>query len=121
MTADTLVISVDDAQLQRWFGELIRRGQDMSGLMGDIGEALLESTQNRFLTGIGPDGVAWHPVKRGGKPLLDTGRMRDDIAPTSGPDWVELRAVVRRGAWWCAVAHQGDGGTLVIAFVLGST
>lgn len=99
MTTDTLVISVDDAQLQRWFGELIRRGQDMSGLMDEIGEALLDSTLNRFLAGIGPDGVAWAPVKRGGKPLLDTGRMRDDIAPTSGPDWVELRAVAKQAKW----------------------
>ena len=89
---DTFTITVDDAQALRWFGELIRRGSDLSGLMDDIGEALLKSTQARFNTGIGLGDIAWPPVKRGGKPLFQTGRMRDDISPTSGPNWVELRA-----------------------------
>lgn len=99
MTADTFTITVDDARAQRWFGELLRRGSDLSGLMDDIGEALLESTQARFNTSIGPDGIAWAPVKRGGKPLFQTGRMRDDISPTSGPDWVELRAHAKQAPW----------------------
>ncbi len=55
---DTLQITVEDAQVQRWFGELVRRGTDLSGLMADLGEALLESTQVRFAAGIAPDGVA---------------------------------------------------------------
>lgn len=72
MTPATFTIKVEDTQLQRWFGELIRRGQNLSGLMGDIGEALLESTQARFATSVGPDGIAWAPVKRGGKSTLIT-------------------------------------------------
>ena len=96
---DTFTIKAEDEQLQRWFGELIKRGSNLSGLMADIGEALLESTQNRFVASTGPDGIAWAPVKRGGKPLLLTGRMRDDISPTSGPDWVELRAHAKQAPW----------------------
>lgn len=96
---DTLTITVDDTQVQRWFGELIRRGSDMSGLMVEIGENLLRTTQSRFSLGISPDGVAWAPVKRGGKPLLVTGRMRDDISPSSGPDWVELSAHAKQARW----------------------
>lgn len=96
---DTLQITVDDAQVQRWFGELIRRGSDMSGLMAEIGENLLRTTQDRFRQGIGPDGVVWAPVKRGGTPLLLTGRMRDDISPSSGPNWMELSAHAKQARW----------------------
>lgn len=99
--SDTLIITVDDAQAQRWFGELIQRGRDMSGLMRDIGEVLTESTQRRFATGTGPDGVPWVPLRDGSgrTPLLDTGRMRDDISPESGADWVEIRAGAKQARW----------------------
>jgi hypothetical protein len=36
---DTLQITAEDAQVQRWFGELVRRGTDLSGLMADLGKA----------------------------------------------------------------------------------
>ncbi len=98
---EPFIITVDDAQARRWFGELLARGSDLTGLMRDIGDALVTSTQARFQTGIGPDGIAWVPLKDGSgrKPLLDTGRMRDDIFPTSGPDWVEISAAARQARW----------------------
>lgn len=98
---DTLTILVEDTQVQRWFGELVRRGSDLSGLMADLGEALLESTQARFAAGIAPDGVAWAPLKDGSgrTPLNLTGRMRDDISPSSGADWVELTAHAKQARW----------------------
>ena len=98
---DTLTILVDDTQVQRWFGELLRRGQDMTGLMADVGEYLLESTWGRFDAGVGPDGVAWAPLKDGSgrTPLNLTGRMRDDISPSSGADWVELTAHAKQARW----------------------
>ncbi len=99
--ADTLTILVDDAQAQRWFGQLLARGSNMTGLMADIGEYLLESTQGRFDTGIGPDGIAWAPLKDGSgrTPLNQTRRMRDDISPSSGADWVELTAHAKQARW----------------------
>lgn len=98
---EMVVIQVDAARAERWFGEMLRRAQDLSGLMLDIGETLTESTQDRFKSGIAPDGTPWLPLKDGSgrKPLLDTGRMRDDISPSSGPDWVEIRAGAKQAVW----------------------
>ncbi len=99
--AETLIILTDDTQVQRWFGQLLARGSNMTGLMADVGEYLLESTQGRFDTGIGPDGIAWAPLKDGSgrTPLNLTGRMRDDISPSSGADWVELTAHAMQARW----------------------
>ena len=98
---DRLVIEVDDAQAQRWFGQLLQRGSDLSGLMLDIGELLTDSSKARFKTGIAPDGSPWAPLADGSgrTPLLKTGRMRDDIAPTSGVDWVEVNAGAKQARW----------------------
>lgn len=108
---DKLVIEVDAARAERWFGELLRRGRDLSGLMRDIGEALTESTQDRFRDGVAPDGTPWVPLRDGSgrTPLLDTGAMRDDISPDSGPDWVEIRAGAKQARW-----HQEGTGPFVI-------
>ena len=99
--ADFLKIEVDDAKARAWFGELQRRGQDLSPLMRDIGEVLTESTQRRFATGIAPDGTPWEPLADGSgrTPLVDTGRMRDDISPNSGADFVEIRAGAKQARW----------------------
>lgn len=100
-SAEPFVIIADDAQVQRWFGALIERGDDLSGLMTHLGEHLVRTTQERFDTGVGPDGIAWRPLKDGSgrKPLLKTGTMRDNIFPTSGPDWVEISAGARQARW----------------------
>lgn len=98
---DTLLIEVDRARADRWFAELIRRGTDLSGLMADIGEALLESTQKRFDSSIGPDGIPWLPLADGSgrKPLLLTGTMRDQIFPNHGRDFIELSATAKQARW----------------------
>lgn len=95
---DRLIIQIDDAQAQRWFGRLQERSVDLNGLMADIGEMLTQSTQRRFDSGIAPDGTRWAPLRDGSgrTPLLDTGRMRDDISPASGPNFVEIVAGARR-------------------------
>lgn len=98
---DTLVIQMDSARVDRWLAELRTRAQNPSGLMSDIGEALTESTQERFATSKAPDGTPWAKLADGSgrKPLVDTGRMRDDISPDSGPDWVEIRAGAKQARW----------------------
>jgi len=95
------VIDVDDALAQAWFGELLKRGSDLQPLMRDIGEILTKSTQQRFRDGVGPDGVAWEPLADGSgrTPLLDTGRLRDEISPTSGEDWVEISATAHQARY----------------------
>lgn len=94
-----ITIQVDDGQVQAWFDRLLGRSQNLGPLMARFGEVLLENTQDRFLEGRDPDGNPWAPVKRGGRPLLDTGTMRDQIAPVSGADFVELRATARQAAF----------------------
>lgn len=59
-----------DTNVQRLFDEGKRRGLDTAGLMADIGETLLESTQQRFATGVAPDGTAWARLKSGGPSRL---------------------------------------------------
>lgn len=109
--SDPLVIQVDDAKAQAWFGELLQRMGDLSPLMRDLGEYLVESTQDRFDQGIGPDGVAWAPLKDGSgrTPLNDSGRMRDDIRPSSGADFVEIVAGAKQARW-----HQEGTSPFVI-------
>lgn len=109
---DTILIQVEAERAERWFGELLRRSADLTGLMADIGQTLLESTQARFTTGIAPDGTVWAPLRDGSgrTPLLDTGTMRDQIYPSHGSTWVELSATAKQARW-----HQeGTDGPYVI-------
>lgn len=113
---EPLTITVDDAAAQRWFGELQRRGADLTPLMRDIGEVLTESSQRRFSTGIDPDGVPWVPLADGSgrTPLLDSGRMRDDISPHAEANAVEIRAGAKQARW-----HQEGTDPYVILPVKG--
>jgi len=95
------VIRVELAQAQAWFARLRDRGAHLGGLMRDIGEILTQSTQRRFRDGVGPDGIPWAPLADGSgrTPLVDTGRMRDEIFSTSGEDWAEISATARQARW----------------------
>lgn len=101
MANEPLIITLDAAQAERLFGRLIAKGADLTGLMAQLGEDLTESSQARFDTGIGPDGIAWQELADGSgrTPLNLTHRMRDGIHPQSGPDWVEIRADARQARW----------------------
>lgn len=82
-----------ETNVQRLFDEGKRRGLDTSGLMADIGEILLKSTQRRFETGLAPDGNAWAPLKSGGPSRLTRGgTLGGQIYASSGDDWAELTA-----------------------------
>lgn len=86
---------------QKALSTLSQRLSNLSPLMADIGELLLESTKQRFATSTSPDGVLWLPLKDGSgrKPLVLTGTMRDQIFPSSGPDYVEISASAKQAAW----------------------
>ena len=101
MSDNPLILTADTAQAERWFGRLLARSVDLSGLMADIGEYETEATQARFDVGIGPDGIAWEPLADGSgrTPLNLTHRMRDGIHPQPGPDWVEIRADAKQARW----------------------
>ena len=58
-----------------------------------IGESLVESTKKRFDTSTAPDGTPWAPNsaatlkrKRGTKPLIGEGTLRDEIAYAENGD-----------------------------------
>jgi len=83
------------------FATLSQRMSDLSPLMADIGELLLESTRQRFRSGQAPDGTPWIPLRDGSgrTPLILTGTMRDQIFPASGSDFVEISASAKQAAW----------------------
>jgi phage virion morphogenesis protein len=78
--ADPIIVDAADilAALQR----LLAATGDVSPALRDIGEILVESTQRRFETKIGPDGAAWErnspvTIERKGRdnPLFEHGDL----------------------------------------------
>ena len=98
---ERLYIEVDTRQAEAYFAQLRERSADLSDLMSDIGEALVESTWNRWDRGVGPDGVPWVPLADGSgrTPLLRTRAMRDGLFPSHGADWVELSLSAKQARW----------------------
>jgi len=101
MSNNPFVITVDDADARAWFGKLIDRGTHLGGLMESITDILHVSTIRRFHDSIGPDGIAWEPLADGSgrTPLNDSGRMREQITPYSGEDWVEISATAKQARY----------------------
>jgi phage gpG-like protein len=54
-------IDIDDRELRAALGELLRRVQDPTPALRDIGEYLVASTRRRFAEGRAPDGTPWAP------------------------------------------------------------
>ncbi|MDE2388929.1 MAG: phage virion morphogenesis protein, partial [Betaproteobacteria bacterium] len=72
---------------------LIAVGQSPHGAMRDIAAYGENSTKARFADGVGPDGTPWKPSwrvqARGGKTLIDSGRLLGSITADSGDDFAE--------------------------------
>ncbi len=86
-------INVDINQL----GRLSKRVQnfltaaaDKDVLLDAIGMAMVSNVQDRFEQGRGPDGQPWEPVKRGGRPLVDKGHLRDSNTHEVSGDAVRI-------------------------------
>lgn len=99
--ANDVTITLDDAAVQAAFDRLTRLGQNASPMMAEIAEHLLESTQRRFDSGTDPAGVPWVPLKDGSgrTPLRVTGTLRDQIFPSSGPDFAQVSATAKYARW----------------------
>lgn len=54
-------IKLDDDDFQQWIRKMVAKGTDTRPLRQDIGEALAETTKQRFGTSTAPDGSAWAP------------------------------------------------------------
>lgn len=82
-----------------------------------IGEDLLKSTKKRFTDSLSPDGKPWalnSPLtlknKRGAKPLIDTGTLRDQIAYAEEANVLTIFSTMEYAATQQFGAKQGDFG-----------
>ena len=92
-------IEVQDEALQRGLQGLIETGLDLTPVMADIGEQLLNSTRQRFSDQVSPEGEAWSPLshvtkarkkKNKDKILTEEGRLRRLLSVRAGKDYVEV-------------------------------
>lgn len=89
---------------------------DLTPVMGEIGEAMVSRTQQRFLTGTGPDGEPWEPSGRalaeGGKTLVDHGILRSSIDYKAGSGGVEIGSNLVYAAIQELGGDAGRGGSV---------
>ena len=92
-------IEVQDEALQQGLQGLIDIGLDLTPVMADIGEALLNSTRQRFSDQVSPEGEAWSPLshvtkarkkRNKDKILTEEGRLRRLLSVQAGRDYVEV-------------------------------
>ena len=77
-------ISIDvrgQAQIAKALNRLLKQGSDLAPAFRDIGEYLLESTQQRFVDMQAPDGKPWEPLA---PETLAKKTRTDKILPESG-------------------------------------
>ncbi|MDW7643443.1 MAG: phage virion morphogenesis protein [Desulfuromonadales bacterium] len=100
--------SIDDRDLREMLRRLARAARDMSPAMKNIGEHLVQATEERFRTETGPDGQKWADVsekrkarKKHPKILTESLRLRQSIHPEASKDKVVVGTDVPYAA-----AHQ---------------
>ncbi|WP_399499146.1 phage virion morphogenesis protein, partial [Streptomyces sp. P17] len=57
----TITIAITDDEVSATLDALAAAMEDMTLVMDDLGELLLESTKQRFIAGEAPDGTPWAP------------------------------------------------------------
>lgn len=88
------------------------------GLKRVLAESLSMTAENLALAGFrgskGPDGMPWDPVKRKGKPLIDTGNLRASLVTTpNGKGFlIALRAPYAEYQQFGTRPHARAGGIL---------
>lgn len=118
MTGASFRIEIDDVRAKKALAGLLKKGQDLTPAMDEIGGMLVASTLRRFEIGIGPSGKSWKPsqraIKTGGRTLVDTGRLRDSITYYAGRDQVVVGTNVISGAIHQLGGRAGRGGSAKI-------
>ncbi|MCW1934113.1 phage virion morphogenesis protein [Pararhodobacter zhoushanensis] len=56
-----ITIDIDDDAILSALDRVARAVTDLQPVLQDIGETMVETTRERFMTGVSPDGVAWAP------------------------------------------------------------
>ena len=101
MSGASIRIEVDDAEIAAGLGRLVQAGADLAPAMAAIADALLFSTQRRFETERGPDGLAWAPVapstrrrmpatRMPARLLRDTGRLAASLITATDASSAEV-------------------------------
>ncbi|WP_054007877.1 phage virion morphogenesis protein [Cypionkella psychrotolerans] len=81
-----ITIEINDAQVVAALDRLSARMADMSPIMSEIGEVLVNSTTRRFGEGVSPEGVKWaakSPVTLAAYGARKSNRI--DVRPLFGP------------------------------------
>lgn len=116
MTAIKIVI--DDAQVLSALDRIVHTASDLTPVMQEIGEVLVESTKRRFAQGRAPDGAPWAPNrpstlarKRDPRPLIgESRRLSNEIFPRAGRDFVEVGSALEYSAVQQFGARKGQFG-----------
>lgn len=95
-------------------GALVRAGNELSTLMGDISHYLEQTTIERFDTETAPDGSKWTPSQRakeeGGKTLTDSAVLRQSQRAIADADSVEVGSNIE----YARVHNEGFDGTVKV-------
>lgn len=90
---------INDKKILEALNELLQSGRNTEPLFTDIGEALLNSHQDRFAGQISPEGDPWEPLnakyrarkkKNADQILVFEGFMRDTLAYNASSQYLEL-------------------------------
>ena len=97
MPGVTIEVTFDDAKVRAALNRLIAAGRDLTPLMREIGEHLLTTTREHFVTQTAPDGTPWTPLsettkrrkrRNKDKVLTERGFLRGNLTFQAGSDEV---------------------------------
>lgn len=106
---------VDEAELGRRISMMALVGVNLQPLFKRIMVAMAAETKKRFITSTAPDGTPWAPLKirKGGKPLWDTGAhlMASCTVAAGGKDAIRetTGSGLRFGTAWEFASVHNDG------------
>ena len=99
MPGATIHVEVDDQQVRASLNRLLAAGRNMTPLMREIGEHLVNTTRERFRVQEAPDGTHWAPLsettkkrkrRNKDKVLTERGFLRGNLTFQAGHDSVEV-------------------------------
>jgi phage virion morphogenesis protein len=99
-------LEIDIQPVEFMLNELIKKMQDVTPVMSEVGEIIVTQAQDAFDDSKAPDGSAWKPSLRGGQTLVNSSRLRRSIHPRVGKNSVEVGTNVVYAA-----IHQFGGKT----------
>ncbi|MBW4984746.1 phage virion morphogenesis protein [Mameliella sp. CS4] len=109
-----ITVDVTTDTLRPALAEAEQALSDLTPLLQDIGELMVERTKGNFKTGTAPDGTAWAPRSQA---TLDAYAARGDT-PKGGPLVGVTRALSTTIAYEVAPGHVDWGSNMIYAAVM---